>query len=810
MNSLLRDLRYAARGLVRTPGFTVAVIAILALGIGINATMFGVVDTLFLKSPAGVQQADHVVRIFLRRTAGAMGTFTQASSSYPTFTDFRDHVPAFEQVAAMTTRDASLGRGPEARQIHASAVSHQYFALLGLRASLGRFFGAEEDRVGGTPVVVLTYGFWQRQFGGDRSILGRPLQIGSKTYTVVGVGPEGFGGIDLQAADLFMPIIVAAPDFASPEALTSRNWWWMQSIARLRPGLPLSQAVDQATSIYRANAADRSDSTAQVVLGPIQEARGPQASGESKVSAWILFVAGVVLLIACANVANLLLARGVNRRRELAVRAGLGAGRGGLMQMLLAESLLLSLLGGGAAILLAVWGGAAARGFLLPDLPADTALVDGRVLLFTLLAVLLTTVLAGVVPAVQASRADVADALKSGGHATTRGARTRAVLLAAQVAATLVLLVGAGLFVRSLRNVQALDLGFDTDKVLSVSVNLRTMGLSRADANSTYLRIMDRLAQLPFVEHSAGSMGTPFNYAYGVDLKASGVDSIPRLATGGPYFTVVTPDYFRTMGVGIERGRGLTAGDVAGAEPVSVVNATMARLLWPGKDPIGQCLTVGEEKFCRHVVGVAEDARRGSVIEGETMQYYLPLAQATDEPQINALFVRARGHADDIRDAVRREVQAAGELPYANVESLADQVAPQLRSWRLGAAAFTAFGLLALVIAATGIFAVLAYSVSQRTQEIGVRVALGAEAGQVVRMIVVQGLRAAAVGVVVGGAGAYALARGIASLLYGVQPADPVVFCVVVATLVAVAATASYLPARRAARVDPMVALRHE
>ena len=808
MNSLLRDLRYAARGLVRTPGFTVAVIAILGLGIGINATMFGVVDTLFLKPPTGVHHAAGVARLFI--TAGERGTFTQANGTFPTFTDYRDHVPGFAMVAAIATRQASLGRGPDAKQVRAAAVSYQYFPLLEVRPALGRFFGAEEDRVGGEPVVVLTHAFWQRQFGGDRGILGRPLQIGSLTYTVVGVGPPGFGGINLAAADMFLPISAAVKDFASPEALTSRNWWWMSSIARLRPGVPLPTVLQQATTAYRAGSTDRGDSTAQVVVGPIQEARGPSASSESKVSAWILFVAGVVLLIACANVANLLLARSVNRRRELAVRAGLGAGRGGLMQMLLAESLLLAVLGGGTAILLAVWGGAAARGMLLPDLPAGTSLVDGRVLLFTLAAVVLTTILAGVVPAVQASRADVADALKSGGRATTRGARTRAVLLSAQVAMTLVLLVGAGLFVRSLRNVQSLNLGFDINKVLSASVNLRTMGLSRQDANATYLRLMERVAQLPGVEHAAASMGTPFNYAYGSRVKASGEDSIPSLQTGGPYYAGVTAEYFQTMGVGIVRGRGLNAGDVTGSEPVTVVNATMARLVWPGKDPLAQCLTFDEEKFCRRVVGVAADARRGSVLETETMQYYLPLAQMGDNAQVNALFFRARGDADDIRDAVRRELQAAGNLPYADVESLADQVAPQLRSWSLGASAFSAFGLLALVIAATGIFAVLAYSVSQRTQEIGVRVALGAESGQVVRMIVGQGLRAAAGGVVLGGAGAYALAHALTSLLYGVQPTDPVVFGVVVTTLIAVALMASYLPARRAARVDPMVALRHE
>ncbi len=815
MTRLLQDLRYAIRGLIKTPAFTIGVIVTLALGIGINATMFAVVDTLFLRAPDGVKNPDGIVRVYYRRTLGSMGTFTGPSSTFPSYVDLRDHVPGFEEVAAVSVTSLGLGRGAEAKNVTVGVVSYQYFPMLGVAPVLGRLFTDAEDRTGGDRVAVLTYQFWQRQFGGDRSVIGKTLPIGKGTYTVIGVGPNGFAGIDLASVDLFLPIHPAAEgDVAPPEAMTGRGYWWMTVVARVKPGIPVAAAAAQATVAYRRGMSEgpTKDSTTQVMLGPIEEARRPEVSSDAKVALWIGMVAAVVLLIACANVANLLLARGVSRRRELAVRASLGAGRAGLIRTLLSETFVLAIAGGASAIVLALWAGGIARGFLLPSFSPDIPLVQGRVLLFTGVAVILTTTLTGLVPALHASRTDLVGALKSGGHGSTgRGATTRATLLVVQIALTLVLLVGAGLFVRSLRKAQDIDLGFDADRVYAVSMRLGAIGMSSAEANDVYLHLVDRFRQLPGVERVAASMGTPFRNAYVESMRAEGVDSLPSLKAGGPYYQAVTPEYLATMGTRMVQGRDFSLSDRAGAPPVTVVSATFARLVWPGQAAIGKCLYRGDDSVttCTRVIGVAADAKRGSVTETETLLYYVPFAQAKD-PTINGVFVRIRPGTRGIGGPLMREVQSVGNLPYANIQSIADQVAPQLRSWRLGASAFTAFGLLALLIAASGIVAVLSYGVSQRTKEIGVRVALGAQSAHVVRMIVGQGLRAALVGTALGAIGALALGRAIASLLYQVPATDPLVFGGVVVVLLTVVFAAAFFPARRASRIAPMIALQSE
>jgi predicted permease len=814
---LLRDLRYAARALLRAPLFTLGIVLTLALGIGVNAAIFGVVDTLFLKPPAGVEDPGKVVRIYVRRTDPFFGTGVGGIGLYPAFAALRD-ARAFDQVAAVHVRDLSMGRGAEAQPVKVAAVSAAYFPLLGVAPGQGRFFGPADDRPGAERTAVVTEAFARSHVAGAQSAIGRSLRLGGHVYTVIGVAPRGFAGIDIEPVRLFLPIEAAADEFTDPKALTSWHYWWMDMIARVPADRASEYLAARATAVYRRGISEgrQPDSTSLVVLGPVQQARGPVATKEAKVSAWVGVVAAVVLLIACANVANLLLARGVARRRELAVRAGLGAGRGGLMRMMLAESLVLAAAGGGAALVLAAWTGAAARAYLIPNLPTDAPVIDPRVLLFTGLAVLLTAVLTGLVPAIQFSRTDLTESLKSGGHgATARGGRTRAALLVAQIALTLVLLVGAGLFVRSLRNVQHIDLGFDPERVLEARVNMDDAGFDGPAANAEYLRLMDRIARLPGVAQAAATMA-PFGWGFAVTVRAQGVDSIPRLAGGGPYVNVVTPGYFAALGTRLVEGRRFGDGDGPGGPRVAVVNETMARRLWPREPALGKCLYIGSDttRTCTAVVGVVANAKRGQVTESESMLYYLPYAQGTGVwpggAEIGGLVVRSRGPADDVAGAVRREMQAGGNLPYARVQSLADRIAPQFRSWRLGAAAFTAFGALALVIAAMGIFAVISYSVSRRTQEIGVRMALGAEAAQVVRMVLGQGLRVAALGALLGAAGAWALGRGIRSLLYEVQPADPVVFGAVTLVIVAAAALAAWLPARRAAKVEPMTALRYE
>jgi putative ABC transport system permease protein len=448
---------------------------------------------------------------------------------------------------------------------------------------------------------------------------------------------------------------------------------------------------------------------------------------------------------------------------------------------------------------------------LLPDLPAGLAIVDGRVLLFTFGVVAATVLLAGLLPALHASRTDLVDALKTGGHGSTaRAGATRSALLVTQIALTLALLVGAGLFVRSLRNVQDIDPGFDVAHLIMMRIQFGQAGFSDADANADYLRLVDRLRQLPGVADAAATMGNPFGMTFGTYLRIAGRDSLPVRPGGGPYMQAVTPSYFATMGAHLLRGRGITESDVKGSGKVAVINAAFAAAAWPGENPLGRCLyTAKDATACTTVVGIVTNAKRNDVTETDNMLYYLPLAQY-HEPQITAVFVRTRGPAAAMVGPVRREIRVIPNLPYANIQPMAARLAPDYQSWKLGATAFTAFGLLALLIAATGIFAVLSYLVSQRTREVGLRVALGAQSGDVVRLVVTQGLRAAVIGLVVGVAAAALLARAMASLLYGISPGDPLVYLSMVAVLLATALVAAYLPARRAARVDPMIALRSE
>jgi len=811
---MIHDIRHALRGFARTPGFVLAVVVTLALGIGANTTMFGVLDVLLLRPPAHVQRADRLVRAYFSRPAPGVGMSTRPNTSLPGYESLRDAGPPFASVAVVRPSIMSLGRGADARQVAVTLVTHNFFPMLGVTPALGRFFSAEEDRVGGERVAVVSHAFWRARLGGDRAALGRPLRIGKGSYTVIGVAPAGFTGVDLAGPDVWLPVYAALEEAMPAVALTSRDYRWVHVIARLRDGARTRDAGAPATLAFRRAAAAserRSDTAYTVLLGPVQAARGPSSTSDARVSLWIGGVAGLVLLVACANVANLLLARGIRRRREVAIRLGLGAGRAQLLRLLLVESLLLGLAGGAAGLLVAVWGGALVRDLLLPALPDSVTVLDWRVLAFTGGISLLAGLLAGIAPALRSSRADLAATLRSGAHdVTATRVRLRAALLAAQVAFTVVLLVGAGLFARSLRNVESLDLGISVDRVLRVQVSTQAVVLARDASDALYLRLLERARAIPGVERAAVTMGSPFSSQISTDLRASGRDSLPQLPTGEPVFNAVTPEYFAALGMRIVRGRGFTDGDVSDSAHVAVVGQTFAQLVWPGEDPIGKCLYHGDDQAtCVQVVGVASNAKLVDVIEGPVLQYYLPLSYASNG--LTDLLIRTRSPARDAAAAVQRALQGSDpDLPYVQVTSLEGDVAPQLRSWRMGATMFSAFGLLALAIAAVGVFGVTAYTVDQRTREIGVRIALGAQPRGVVRLVLLQGVSAAAAGAAVGLLGALALGRAVASLLYGVAPADPLVLGSVTAALLAVALLAAWLPARRAARVDPIIALQAE
>ena len=819
MDVLLQDLRFAARSLARSPGLSLAAILTLGLGVGANSAMFGVVDRLFFRPPAHVVDPDRVVRVNVTKTQPPFGTSTYSIATFPRFADFRDHARTLSSVAAYAGSGFSLGRGTGAQRVNGELVTASFFSLLGVQPERGRFFTAEEDRKGGARVAVLSHEFWQRQFAAAPDVLGKTLHLNASVYTIVGVAPREFTGVELSGTDVWVPMSVVAPESRWPHVLECEGCFWLKTIARLAPGVTVAQAASEGTALYRAHVGDgpgaemASDSSATVSMGSVHEALGPNADKAAKLSVWIIAVCGAVLLIACANVANLLLARALQRRREIALRVALGAGRGRLVRQLYAESGLLAALGLGAALLITLWAGPLLRTALLPDAMAGASL-DPRVFAFSAALAVATALLAGFAPALHAGVPDLSGALKSGAReGGVVRSTTRTGLLVGQVALTFVLLTGAGLFISSLHQVLGLRLGFDPDRLIVASVNLDALGYKRPEINATYERLRERVRQLPGVAGASLSIGTPFQSSWAVELSVPGRDSIPSIKTGGPYVSAVTPDYFRTLGTTVRRGRAFTDGDDAGAQRVAVVNETMARLVWPDEDPIGKTMRIGRDPSPFAVVGVVEDARRQEVTDEVVVQYFVPLSQADSvfSDGVGSLIVRTSGPAEPLVGPVRREIQASSaDLPYPSIDPMPQLYADQLRPWRLGSSLFALFGGLGVLLAAIGLYGVLSYVVSQRTQELGIRIALGAGRRSVLGLVLRQGLQVTLAAVALGVIGALAAGRAIASLLYGVSPHDPVVLAAVALMLTLVAVVASYLPAQRATRVDPMVALRTE
>jgi predicted permease len=802
---MFQDSRYALRTLARSPGLSLAAVLTLGLGIGANSAIFGVVDRLFFRPPAHVVDPDRVVRVSVTRTDPRWGTITGGIGTYPDYLAFRARMRGFSTVAATMSASFNLGVGDQARRVTAELVSASFFPLLGVRAERGRFFTEEEDRVGRPAyVAIVSHAFWRGEMAESPDALGKTLLVGHNAYTVIGVAPEHFAGLGLREPDLWLPMSAGAPEVMGNRNILTCCGFGFRTIARLAPGVSAARAAAEGTVLMQIE-----DSTATLALNSARGALDPNFISDARLSIWLAVVSGIVLLIACANVANLLLARAAQRQREVAVRVALGAGRARLIRQLYTESAVLAACGGTAAVFITLWAGPLLRAALLPD--ATTARVlDLRVFAFTAGAVLVTALLAGLSPALHAGVPDLSSALKSGPReGGLQRSVTRSGLLVAQVALTLVLLTGAGLFITSLRHVQSLRLGFDADHLIVAGGDLSAVGYKTPDITAIYERIRERVARLPGVDGTSLSIGSPFGTPSMLRVAVPGVDTLPNTPTGGLFVAGVTPDYFRTMGTIVRRGRVFTDADNAGAQRVVVVNQTMARLVWPGQDPIGKCMKIGDTSTCSEVVGVVEDARLFKVTDELVMQYFIPLSQFGGP--VTSLEVRTIGPADAMVGAVRREVQATSrELPYMGIDPMPQLFAGQLRVWRQGSMLLGLLGGLALLLAAVGLYGVLSYVMSQRTRELGIRIALGAGRGDLLRLVVRQGLGITVVGVVIGVVGALAGGKAIAALLYGVSPHDPLVLGIVTLLLLSVAVVASYLPARRATNVDPMVALRYE
>jgi predicted permease len=817
LDDFAQDARYALRGLRRQPLFTAFVVATLALGIGANAAMFGVVDRLLIRGPEHITDPDRVMRIYQRVRPTGMDEFAHPQFGYVTYDLLRRQTHSFAGVAAYSINDggATLGRGAGARALTSGSVTSDLFALLGVHVVLGRFFDAAEDRTsGGEHVAVLGYGLWRSAFGSDRSVLGRTIILSDEPYTIIGVAPSGFTGPQLARVDVWLPMSLRS-------ARVTTNWttaWdaqWHRIVVRLKPGVTPAQANADA---------DSAEAAASLFVAPISYDGRARETSEIAISRWLMGVAAVVLLIACSNVVNLLLARAVRRRREVAVRLALGAGRARLVRLLLSESMILAALGGIAGLAVAWFTAQMMRSVLLPNVEWVAPPVDARVLLVSAAIALTVGVVVGLVPAIRASRPDLAASLKSGVRdGGGQGNRLRGVLTVAQAALSIVLLVGAGLFVRSLSRVRSLDLGIQPERVLVVeprwpgmaALDTAARRIERARRADVFPRALVRFRQLAGVARASLTVMTPFQSSAGQFLRVPGWDSIPALKGGGPYVSAVTSEYFETVGTPVLRGRSFTVADRAGSEPVALANETMAKTLWPGRDPLGECLFTGEDRksatVCARIVGIVGDARRFGLREDPSMHYYLPFGQETGFGG-TTLLVRPRlGTPASLVAAARAILQDIDpSISYIQAQTLQESVDPQIRPWRLGASVFGLMGVLALLVAAVGLYSVMSYLVAQRTHELGVRIALGARDGDILSLVLRSSLGMAALGVVLGLGLALALGRFVEPLLFDTSARDPGVFGGVALAMLAVALLASLVPALRARRVNPMEALRAE
>lgn len=817
--SIAQDVRYAFRGLRMRPWFTLAIAATLALGIGANVTMFGVVDHLLFRPPAYLPHPSQVNRVYLTRTISGSDR-TTAAMPYNRYLDLASGTSTLAGTAAVSDNRLALGSGESVQQRLVEAVSASFWPLFTARPAVGRFFTADEDRPPtGTAVAVLGYDFWRTAYGGAADVVGKSVQIGRQSFVVIGVAPRSFMGVATEAPAAFVPLTAASVELGGGDQYTrGYGWNWLSMVARRKPGVSVAQASADLSNAYRrsyalqrtGDAGSTPEATAhpRAIAAPLLVERGPNQGSDSKVATWLIAVAAIVLIIACANVSNLLLARALSRRRETAVRLALGISRSRLLGQFLVESLLLAAIGGFLGLTIAHWGGAIVRAAFLPDSAAVSTWTDGRLLAFTGVTVLFAGAIAGIVPAMQTTRVDLTVALKAGARQGGQlRSRVRNALLIVQASLSLILLVGAGLFVRSLHRANETRLGYDADRLLWVSVGTRGTVLSDVQRQELMGRMLALVRKRPDVESASRIVSVPFQFTLGNDLYVTGIDSVGKL--GQFQEQDISGDYFRTMGTAILRGEPITDAQSADSGRVMVVSQSMARVLWPQRDAIGQCVRIGADSMpCTRVIGVAEDIKTASLGSDPGLMYYLPIGVAGSD---GGVFVRTRGPATLRAEPIRRSLQQA--MPgasFVRVKTFASIIERQTRSWKLGATMFTVFAGLALLIAGMGLYSVVTYGVTQRRHEMGVRLALGAQRRDIVRLVTGEVLGIVLIAVAIGVAVVFAAAHRVAPLLFGTSPRDPATLVAGGGILVVIAVAAGWIPARRAASGDPNAALRSD
>ncbi|MCY1021024.1 ABC transporter permease [Pyxidicoccus sp. MSG2] len=820
MTELVHELRQALRMLWKHPGFTVVAVLTLALGIAANTAIFSVVNAVLL-APLPFAEPERLAFLWVQREEG-----TREPVSAPDFLAWREGSrDAFEALAAVASVPFNLAGEGTPERLRGASVSTNFFDVLGVEAALGTTF--RSDPAGQSPwqVVVLSHELWQRRFGGDTRLIGRSVRLNDRSYEVIGVMPERFmwpsitpvQALTQDRAELWVPAVKHDVPLFGPDVeqdfSQERNLHFLRVVGRLKEGVALEAAARAVGLVAERRAREFPDTNAKagVQAVPLRE----QLVGNVRDILWVLLGAvGLVLAIACANVANLFLARATARQRELAVRVALGASRGRVMRLLLLESLVLALAAGCVGLLGAVWGVDVLLGMSTSELPRITEVgLDGRVLAFTLFVSVLTGVLFGLVPALQSSAPDLHFALKdAGGRASPGGGRSRGALVVGEVALAVVLLIGAGLLLRSLWRLQAVEPGFQTDHALTWSLSLPPGDYPDERRQAAFFQdVVARVEALPGVKSAAAVVTLPFD---GNDISlALFIEGRPA-AEPGPQRTLglqmVTPGYFRTLGIPLRQGRDFASTDTADTGPVVLVNAAAVRKFWPGQDPLGQRVRIGSpEDGWRTVVGVVDDVRHGGPTAEPRAELYVPIMQSTF-PSMQFV-ARTEGEPLALAAAVRSAVaELDADLPVSQVRTLDAVVASATARPRFLSALVGVFAALALLLAGVGLYGVIAYMARQRTQEIGIRMALGARPEDVLRLVLGRGMRLAVLGVGLGLLAAWAATRVLGSMLHGVSATDPLTFGSLALLVLGVTMVATWLPARRATRVDPLVALRSE
>ncbi len=816
-----QDLRYAIRVLVKKPGFTAVAVISLALGIGANTAIFTVINAVFLH-PLAIEDPSHVVEMFTRDTKTVQsGNFTLTPTSFQNFEDYRDQNSVFSGLAGYFAFGLQWTRNGDTQPLPAFMTSANYFEVLGIKPFRGRLFRPDEDRtMGGDTVAVISHSLWTREFGSDPGVVGQKLTFNGLPFTVIGVTPPGFKGtFSLAGPDrVWVPLSMREQltTGQTRQLISNRRFRWINMAGRLRPGVSMRQADAAmktiASTLAKEYPAANEGRTVDMALESAA-ALGINGRGQLVLAGGVMMgVVGLVLLIACVNLANLLLAQSAAREKEMSIRAAMGAARGRIVRQLLTESVLLAILGGAAGMIVAYWGRTALWSFRPPFL--GNASIDlsfePRVLLFTASMSILTGLLFGLAPAIRSSQINVNEMLKAGGRSggsSAASSRLRSLLVMSEIGLATVALIGAGLFVRSMQAAEHMDLGFDSAHIGLFFLNPGQQRYDQARGQQYYTDAMAKARAVPGVESATVASAVPLGGGILLTVFPEGEAQNPNYRGSLVTFNDIAPGYFETMRIPMKQGRDFTDFDGDQSKAVAVVNEALAKQLWPGQDALSKRFTIVQQNTMFEVVGVVATSVINTVGEDPTPMIYRPLRQEY-APGV-ALLIRTRGNPEPLVGNVRDQVQMLDRsMPLRGVGTVQENIEAGLWAPRMGAALLSIFGGLALVLAMIGVYGVMSYTVTQRTPELGVRMALGAQTGDVLMLVLRQGMTLAAGGAVIGVALALLLGRIVSTLLFGVNGRDPLTLAIVTLALTIVALVACYIPARRAARVDPLVALR--